>query len=180
VPGFEEAWPQAILDYLAAYGPATADHFAAWLMRGTIAKGKLKKWFGELESDGRLAQVDVDGEPMFTRAQDRDAVASAMPGNQLRLLGGFDQWVLGPGTDDGRVVPANRRRAVSKTAGWIAPVVVVGGVVCGTWELKGDDVAVSWFKEAGKAPQRRIAAEVERLAHVLGRKLSARTEISNG
>jgi hypothetical protein len=30
-------------------------------------------------------------------------------------------------------VPVSRRAAVSRQAGWISPVVLVGGVVCGTW-----------------------------------------------
>jgi len=180
VPDFDEARPQAILDYLAAYGPATPDHFSAWLSRGTFAKSKLKAWFAELESAGKLRAIDVEGQPMFARAQDIDDLASTKASNQLRLLGGFDQWVLGPGTDDGRVVPAKRRRAVSKTAGWIAPVVIVGGVVGGTWEMKGDDLVVSWFKEQGKPATKQISAEVERLSHVLDRPLKARVEVSNG
>ena len=180
VPSAEEAWPLAVLDYLGAYGPATIDHFSAWLFRGTISKRTLRTWFSELESAGKTVAVDVEGQPMYARAEDVDDLASTKESNQLRLLGGFDQWVLGPGTDDGRVVPAKRRSAVSKTAGWIAPVVIVGGVVNGTWEMKGEEVMVSWFKEAGKPPARQIAAEVKRLGEILDRKLTPRTEISNG
>lgn len=55
-------------------------------------------------------------------------------------------WLLGPGTADGHVVPAARRRAVSKQSGWISPVVVAGGKVCGTWALDGDRVPIGWFK----------------------------------
>ncbi len=110
---------------------------------------------------------------MYARAEDVDDLRGRQAKRpDVRLLGGFDQWVLGPGTDDGRVVPAARRRAVSKTAGWIAPVVVVGGVVSGTWELSRDQVNVAWFKEAGKARQEgRWKAEVERLSQILDRQL---------
>jgi len=38
----------------------------------------------------------------------------------------------------GTVVPSARRTAVSRQAGWISPVVVARGVVCGTWTLDGD------------------------------------------
>jgi hypothetical protein len=180
VPDLEEAWPLALLDYLGAYGPATPDHFSAWLMRGTLPKRMLKKWFAEMEADGKIVTVDVDGQPAYARAEDVDDLARAKASSQLRLLGGFDQWVLGPGTDDGRVVPAKRRSAVSRTAGWISPVVIVGGIVSGTWELKRDDVTVTWFKEAGKAPAKKIDSEIKRLAGVLGQDLKARVEISNG
>ena len=117
---------------------------------------------------------------MYARSDDVDDLAAARPSNQLRLLGGFDQWVLGPGTDDGRVVPAKRRSAVSKTAGWIAPVVVVGGVVSGTWEMNKDEAVVSWFKEAGKPPAKAIEGEVKRLSGLFDRKLASRVEVSNG
>ena len=38
------------------------------------------------------------------------------------------------GTADGRVVPTARRSAVSRQAGWISPVVVVSGVVRGSYD----------------------------------------------
>ena len=89
----------------------------------------------------------------------------------MRLLPGFDQYVLGPGTGDGRVTPTSRRAAVSRQAGWISPVVVVGGVVCGTWELDGDSVRVGWFEEAGRPPRKALHAEVSRLSSILDRDL---------
>lgn len=62
---------------------------------------------------------------------------------------------------------------MSKQAGWISPVVVVGGVVRGTWGLKDDRVAVAWFKEGDKPPKRAVDAEVTRLSATVGRKLAA-------
>jgi hypothetical protein len=91
----------------------------------------------------------------------------------VRLLPGFDQYVLGPGTADGRVVPTARRSAVSRQAGWISPVVVAGGVVRGTWELDGDSVRIGWFREAGKVPRRAVEAEVVRLSSIVGRELGS-------
>ena len=108
---------------------------------------------GSSTSSRRLVEVDVDGERAYVLAEDVDELASTEPTTALRLLPGFDQYVLGPGTGDGHVVPASRRAAVSRQAGWISPVVVAGGVVCGTWELDGDDVRVAWFAEAGKPPR---------------------------
>lgn len=89
----------------------------------------------------------------------------------MRLLPGFDQYVLGPGTADGHVVPPARRAVVSRQAGWISPVVVAGGHVCGTWDLDGDRVGIEWFGEAGKPPRRALADEVARLSSILGRQL---------
>jgi len=98
-------------------------------------------------------------------------LASVTPTAAVRLLPGFDQYVLGPGTADGHVVPTSRRAAVSRQAGWISPVVVVGGVVCGTWELDGDQVRVAWFGEAGRPLRNALRAELARLSAILDRDL---------
>ena len=79
--------------------------------------------------------------------------------------------MLGPGTADGHVVPTARRGAVSRQSGWISPVVVAGGVVCGTWELDDDRVDVAWFREAGKPPREALDEEVARLSSILDRPL---------
>ena len=169
VPPIEEAWSSALMGYLGAYGPATPDNFSAWLFRGTIPKRRIKSWFADLSD--RLATVDMDGEKAFIPADQLDDLAAAKASRTLRLLPGFDQWVLGPGTDDGHVTPAARRSAVSKTAGWIAPTVVVGGFVRGTWALDGDRVAISWFREAGRSPTKAIKDEVARLSAIVDREL---------
>ena len=70
------------------------------------------------------------------------------------------------------VVPAGRRAAVSKQSGWIAPTVVAGGVVSGTWDLDGDRLLVTWFGEVGRPPRAALAAEAARLGAILGRKLT--------
>jgi hypothetical protein len=169
VPDPDEAAPLAIVAYFGAHGPATIDAFGAWLARGWFGKRRLRTWFGALGD--RLAEVEVDGERALVLAEDLDELASTRPTTAVRLLPGFDQYVLGPGTADGHVVPAARRAAVSKQSGWIAPVVVAGGVVCGTWELDGERVRVDWFQEAGRPPRTALEAEVSRLSSILGRAL---------
>ena len=170
----DEAAPDAIYSYLGAYGPATIDNFANWLSRGAVPKKRVRGWFDALGD--RVAAVDVEGTRAYVPAPELDAVVATKPSKHVRLLPGFDQWVLGPGTDDGHVTPAARRSAVSKQAGWIAPVVVVGGVVSGTWEQDGNVVRVAWFKEAGKPPTSQLDAEVKRLAKILDRDLG--TEVA--
>jgi hypothetical protein len=90
----------------------------------------------------------------------------------VRFLGGFDQWVLGPGTDDPNVIASSRRTDVSRTAGWISPVVVTGGVVTGTWEADGGTLRVAWFREAGRPPAAKLKAETKRMAGIMGRALT--------
>ena len=98
----------------------------------------------------------------------------------MRLLPGFDQYVLGPGTGDGRVVPTARRAAVSRQAGWISPVVLVGGVVRGTWEVDGERARITWFAESGKTPRKALGAEVARLASILERELTSAVVVVKG
>ena len=168
VPDPDEAAPRVIVAYLAAYGPATTANLRNWLARGRIGARHLRSWFEALGD--RLAE-DVDGERAWVLAEDLDKLASARPTKAVRLLPGFDQYVLGPGTTDGHVVSASRRSAVSRQSGWISPVVVAEGSVSGTWSLDGDLVRVAWFGEAGKPPRTALAAEVKRLSSILDRYL---------
>jgi hypothetical protein len=170
VPDPDEAAPIAIATYFRAYGPATFDALAAWL-GARVDKRQLRTWFVALGD--RLAEIEVDAERAHVLAEDLDELASARPTTAVRLLPGFDQYVLGPGTADGRVVPAARRAAVSRQSGWISPVVVAGGVVCGTWELDGDRVRIALFREAGRVPRRALETEVVRLSSILDRDLQS-------
>jgi winged helix DNA-binding protein len=169
VPPPDEAAPAAMAAYFGAYGPATLEAFGNWLAGGWFGKRQLRSWFEELR--GQLAEVQVDGEREYVLAEHVDELASTKPTAAVRLLPGFDQYVLGPGTADGRVVPTARRRAVSRQAGWISPVVVAGGIVGGTWELDGDGVRIAWFREAGRVPRNALEAEVARLSAIVGREL---------
>jgi hypothetical protein len=169
LPDPEEAAPAAIASYFRAYGPATFEAFGNWLAGGYFGKRRLKAWFGAVEE--RMAEVDVDGASAYVLAEDLDELLATRPTTAVRLLPGFDQYVLGAGTADGRVVPTSRRAAVSRQAGWISPVVVVGGVVCGTWELDGDAARIAWFREAGKPPRRALGEEVARISSIVGREL---------
>jgi Winged helix DNA-binding domain len=169
VPDPEDAAPAAIIAYFRAYGPTTIEAFGNWLAGGWFGKRQLRAWFGAIEQ--RFAEVEVDGERAYVLAEDLDEVATAKPTRAVRLLPGFDQYVLGPGTADPHVVPRARRALVSKQSGWIAPVVVVGGSVGGTWALDGKTVRVAWFEEAGKQPRQALRREVSRLSDILGRRL---------
>ncbi len=176
VPDPEDAAPQAVVAYVGAYGPTTPKQFGAWLAGGWFGTRQLQRWFAG--AGDRLAEVEVNGERAHVLAEDLDALAAARPSKAVRLLPGFDQWVLGPGTADGHVTPTARRAAVSRQAGWIAPVVVAGGVVAGTWDLDRDEVRVTWFAESGRPPRKALDEEVARLSTIVGRDLRLTIESS--
>jgi hypothetical protein len=169
LPDPEEAAPIVVATYLGAYGPASLDTFGHWMAGGWFGKRRLRSMLGVLGD--RLSEVDVDGERLYVMAEHLDQLAATKPTKAVRLLGGFDQWVLGPGTADGHVVPSVRRAAVSRRSGWISPVVVVGGVVSGTWEIDRDELRVTWFAEAGRIPRSALGEQAERVASVLDRDL---------
>jgi hypothetical protein len=169
LPDPAQAAPIAVAAYFRAYGPTTIDAFGRWLAGGWFGKRQLRTWFGELEQ--RIVEVDIDGERAYVLTEDLDGLVSTRPTDAVRLLPGFDQYVLGPGTGDRNVVPAARRAAVSRQSGWISPVVVAGGVVSGTWELDGDQARVSWFGKAGRPTRAALQEELERLSAIIGRDL---------
>jgi winged helix DNA-binding protein len=169
LPDPDEAAPRAVVAYVGAYGPATVEGFGIWLAGGWFGKRHIRGWFDALGD--RLTHVEVEGERAYVLREHHDALMATKPTRAVRLLPGFDQYVLGPTTGDGHVVPAARRRAVSKQSGWIAPIVVAGGSVRGTWALDGHDARVTWFKEAGRPPRTALGAEVARLGSIVDREL---------
>ena len=75
------------------------------------------------------------------------------------LLPGKDDWVMGPGTKDTWVVPAEHRTSMTRGA---APV-VVDGVVRGTWRARGGVVEL----DCPGAPRGETTSEVERVEALL-------------
>ncbi|GIH25786.1 hypothetical protein Aph01nite_40960 [Acrocarpospora phusangensis] len=171
LPAPEEAARTVIPTYLGAFGPASMALFDQWLTRGMSKKAHLKSWFADLEQSGTLTHVEVDGEPAYARTEDLDDLAAATPTTDVRLLPAFDQYVLGPGTANTQIIAANRRAEISKTAGWISPVVLSGGRVAGTWTTDSGTLDVVLFTEAGPVSRRAIEEEAEHLGAVLGTSL---------
>jgi hypothetical protein len=142
------------------------------LARGASRKASLRAWFSALANTGELTQVEVDGEPMYARMADVEEIAAAAPTTDIRLLPAFDRYVLGPGTKNTQIIDAARRGEISKTAGWISPVVLAGGQVAGTWEATGSARAVTLFPETGDVPVAELEAEAAHLGKFLGTSLS--------
>ena len=168
VPDLDDAGPRAITAYFQVYGPATFDHLHYWLGNGLSAgRQRLTGWLSALGD--RLVAVDVEGTTAYVIRGDLESLAAARPSEAVRFLPGHDQWVMGPGTKDVQVTPSSLRDAVTRKAN----VVVVGGVVRGTWAAKGDELTVDWAGER-PAPRASIAQETARLSGMLGRDLRLR------
>lgn len=90
-------------------------------------------------------------------------MAAAEPSDGVRLLPAFDQYVLASGTNDPRLLDPARRGAVSRAAGWIAPVVLVGGRIGGTWEVSDGLVRVALFAETPAVDESGLLSEAAHL-----------------
>lgn len=166
VPDLDEAGMRAIETYLRAYGPATLDHLDYWLAKGLSAgRRRIEGWLARLGA--RLVEVDIDGQPSFLFRDDLDELAATRPSKAVRLLPAYDQWLLGAGTADARLVPPARRELVSRGAN----VVAVGGVVTGVWTVGDDGIAIDWFADSGPPPKAALDHEIDRLAGILERSL---------
>ncbi|HEY7565248.1 MAG TPA: winged helix DNA-binding domain-containing protein [Acidimicrobiia bacterium] len=176
LPPVEEAAPRAIMSYLAAHGPATPGSFGRWLAGGWFGQRQLNRWFEDLRES--LVMVEVEGERTYLNAHDADDLAATKPNRTVRLLAGFDQYVMAPGTADPHVLPPGRRAEVSKTSGWIAPVVLAGGVIRGVWSRDGAGVRVAWFGENGRPPRAALRGEVDRLSSILDQELKLTIEVA--
>jgi hypothetical protein len=170
LPATEEAARRTVRAYLGAYGPASLDAFSQWLSRGVTSRTTVRRWFADLGDE--LVSVEVEGTPAYARASDVDDLAASRPRKVVRLLPGFDQFVLGPGTGDPQVIAPHRRSAISKTAGWISPVLLVDGRVGGTWTVSGSDLSVAVFSETRSIPETKLRAEAARVGERMGQKLT--------
>ena len=165
IPDLDDAGPRAITAYLRTYGPATLEHIHYWLGNGLSAgRKRLNRWISGLGD--RLITVDVEGTAAYVVREDIDSLGAARSSDAVRFLPGHDQWVMGPGTKDVHITPQSRRNPVTRKANPIT----VGGVVCGTWARKGDELTIVWLDES-RRPEKAIEQEATRLTGILGRDL---------
>jgi len=173
LPDLDEAGMRAVEAYFRTYGPATDAHVQYWLGEGLGAgRKRIQSWITVLGT--RLASVDINGDSAYILREDLAALTTTSPSSTVRLLPGYDQWILGPGTADVHIVPPARRQLVSRQAN----IVIVGGVVSGTWSLSDDQVIVAWFAEASLPAHEALAEEVARLSTIFDRPLEPRVHIT--
>ncbi|MEU2058465.1 DNA glycosylase AlkZ-like family protein [Streptomyces bungoensis] len=166
LPDPAEAGPRALAAYLGAYGPARPELFDAWLSRNSLRKTVLRAFVAELGD--RLTEVEVEGRPAYVLTEHADELAATGPTRSVHLLGGFDQYILGPGTKAEEILPAEHRTKVSKTAGWISPLLVVGGQITGVWEVADYQLTVTLFPGCSPPARKDLEAAADRVARASG------------
>ena len=152
--------------YLAAYGPATFKELMRWW--GVAVQTEIKPIVASLGD--RVTEVDVDGVRALVRTMDVDAIGSTRAtSGAVHLVGGFDPFIVGAGLRD-QLLPAAHLKRVSRTAGWISPVVLVDGIAAGVWDSRrqGDRLSITVepfapFDTKRKAAVQRAADQVARV-----------------
>jgi uncharacterized protein YcaQ len=170
----EAATAAVVRRYLAAYGPAPREQFQRWL--GMTSPAEAGRWLRGLGDE--VAEVDVEGAREWMLAADVAEAAAAEPAGVVRLLPGFDHYVVAAPRGEDAVVPAAHRDRVYRPQGWLSPVLVRDARILGTWrhERAGErlEVEVAPFAPAPRAVRAGVAAEAERLAGFLGGAVTVR------
>lgn len=112
--------------YLGAFGPATDRDFARW---SGLPLRDVRTGLGAISSE--LEEARVGEERM---AALRDPARRLPRANQVRMLGGFDTYLLGY-KDRGFATGDEHRSTVSDGGGGIYPVIVRDGAVEAGWRI---------------------------------------------
>jgi hypothetical protein len=154
--------------FLSAYGPATYHDLARWWNGGGVTLAR--EWIAELGED--VTAVDLEGTQAWMLTADVGELRELPPNRFVRLLPGFDQYVVVASCHAERLMRGALRKRIFRPQGWISPVLLVNGRMDGTWrhEIKGSRVEVS-IEPFVKPPlwvRRAAGLEAERLAAFLG------------
>jgi uncharacterized protein YcaQ len=164
----EEASATVLRTYLRAYGPAPREQFQRWF--GMTSPAEAGRWIAALGD--AVCEVDVEGVRGWMLAADVGAAAAAGPSGVVRLLPGFDHYVVAAPRDAEAVLPAAQRARVYRPQGWLSPVLLVDGRMAGVWshDVRSDRVAITVepFAPVGSEVRAGVEAEAERLATFLG------------
>ncbi|HSJ54058.1 MAG TPA: winged helix DNA-binding domain-containing protein [Anaerolineae bacterium] len=184
LPPWEPWEPQdAMLEiarrYLGAYAPATREDLARWWAGISPAQaGKLFKALGD-----ELVQVDVEGEErvmLAEHAAEAAVLEPGEPGEVVRLLPAFDQWVVTAPREHDAFLAAEYRGRVYRPQAWFSPVLLVNGRMEGIWSSEGSgqrlQVTVEPFRPLPASVQQAAEAEAERLSTFLRARASQPVE----
>jgi uncharacterized protein YcaQ len=165
LPGWEDADPEAATDelvrtYLRAYGPAPREQFQRWF--GMTSPAEAGRWIEALGDE--VEEVDVEGGKGWMLAEDVDNAANTEPTGTVRLLPGFDHYVVAAPRKAEAVLETQHRDRVYRPQGWLSPTLVVDGRIEGVWSLEGNTLLIEPFKRATKHVKAGIENEVEKLA----------------
>jgi len=165
-PAPEAAWREIVRRYLRAYGPATREEFARWWGMQPAPAGRILK-----TSSDELTEVEVEGQSAWMLTEGLEDIRKKKPRFPVRLLAGFDVYVVGNRPRE-LLVDKQFEPRVFRQAGWISPVVLIDGRAAGVWkhDRRGQqvDVIVDPFQKITASHRKAIEEEADRLGKFLG------------
>jgi hypothetical protein len=166
-PDPDAAMRAVITRFLDTYGPATHEDFGRWW--GTDAASARRLFRQHADA---MVVVDMAGRTAWLTPEGADEIADLPPAQGVMLLPGFDPYTVAPLSARAYAIPDGFVDRVSRTAGWISPVLVVDGMIRGTWshERAADKVTVevAAFAPVPKAVKAAATECARRYAALLG------------
>jgi hypothetical protein len=164
----DEALTTIVRRYLAAYGPATYQDFAHWW--GLRSFPKVRAAFQRLGAE--VIEVSIEGRNAWALASMAEQLGDPPPAPAARLLPGFDTYTIGTLPHIEHLLPGPLKARISRTSGWISPVLLVAGKIAGVWrhEKRAQRVMVQIdpFLPLDAAVKKSIQEEADRLGVFLG------------
>ena len=152
--------------FLDTYGPATHEDFGRWW--GTDAASARRDFAAHSDV---MAPVVVDGKKAWLTPEGANRIRRLRAPSGVLLLPGFDPYTIAPISARTYTIPDGFVDRVSRTAGWISPVLLVDGLVCGTWALEQRDtvatITVEPFGSVSAATKKAAAKYAERYGRIL-------------
>ena len=174
----DEAVAEVVRRFLGGYGPASLDELSRW---SALDKPVLRRAVASLA--GELVELDTEGHRGWLTRRAADEVAATAPSRVVRLLGAFDPYVVGALRQLEHLLPGPFRDRVSRTSGWISPVLLDGGRLVGTWTQEARagrlEVTVAPFGRLRPNVRKAAEAEAERWAGDAGAALDLSWERSS-
>jgi hypothetical protein len=167
-PDREEAMAALATRYVASHGPVTERDLAGWCNQNlTFAREAVAL-------AGDAVTTETIGGQAYLVAADRPELARGTP---VRLLPGFDEYVLGYKDRSAPMTADEELRVVPGKNGMFLGTVVVGGLVVGTWNRRtaGKRTVVTVTPFGRLSATRR--GEVDRAATAYGRFLDSETTV---
>jgi hypothetical protein len=164
----EQALGEFVLRYFRSHGPASIRDFC-WWSSTTLAQGRV----GLASARASLSSIEREGEELFFAEDAGSATDSGEPPpGGVRLLPGFDEYLLGYQDRTPQLSPDHAATIVPGGNGVFLSTIVEDGAVVGTWRRALTTAGVSLdfqpFSQPGTRLTRGIArrgAEYARFLH---------------
>jgi len=157
-PAPEVAMATIVERFLDGYGPATTADFARWF--GVDPKSGRELMTAHLDG---MVPVSVEGHLGWLTPGGAKDASRAEPSREVMLLPGFDPFTLAPLSHRDHIIPEGQVDRVSRAAGRIAPVILEGGRIVGTWGMSNESkLILQPFAELSKRAVSAIEEHVER------------------